>query len=370
LNGKYPGENRYFYGCISHALHLLVKDIFTTVTEEMRDEDTARDNRIRIPENAVQDDIDALPFAWLDKLLKSTNDACIFFRKHHYENAVLLEANEKYLKLPGDTRWGSIQGMLESFKSNLASLHEIVDKDEFTQRGTSQKDKAHRRQIQSFILSPGLRTQLTRAVLLSSPINALIVKFQSNEVPISEAYAEMRKLGSTYGESAYNFLSTQEKEFVQECVLDRWNFICADCHGAAYLLDPRYMGAGMSRTQRRIQGDFEKMVSYIESIWERKAKERGSADEKATLSDELTEFISWEFSEEEKKKKYCSENRNPMKFWKDKKGQFPRLYQIAETLFSLVPSSASAERNFSAMGLTQTKLRNRLLRSSKSLFIS
>ena len=59
--------------------------------------------------------------------------------------------------------------------------------------------------------------------------------------------------------------------------------------------------------------------------------------------------------------KYISKRiKSPLQFWALEGGQWPNLQPLARRLFSLIATSASSERNFSAMGFIHNKVRNRL----------
>lgn len=99
---KYP--NRFFYGCASHGLHLLVKNIFEKPPIELKD---------------------VYPFTSLANLITDVTTICKYFRNHIVEKATLEEFQEalklQKLKLYGETRWGSI----------LASFRTMLQFDEF-----------------------------------------------------------------------------------------------------------------------------------------------------------------------------------------------------------------------------------------------
>jgi hypothetical protein len=58
-------------------------------------------------------------------------------------------------------------------------------------------------------------------------------------------------------------------------------------------------------------------------------------------------------------------------FWKTFNNDFPNLYELARVLFSIAPSSADAERNFSLSGaqLVQRRASQNPHRAHKGLFI-
>jgi Protein of unknown function (DUF 659) len=73
LKQRYPG--RYFQGCVSHGLHLLVKDIFCA-TKTKRGLDTTR----------YPDDY---PFEYLLEFVVECKELVSFFQNHHSYKALL-----------------------------------------------------------------------------------------------------------------------------------------------------------------------------------------------------------------------------------------------------------------------------------------
>ncbi len=94
---------------------------------------------------------------------------------------------------------------------------------------------------------------LHKALALLSPIDALIVKYQADNVPISEVNPDSIAIGQ-----AYNLLLTQgvvisemECEYVKQTCASRFQFIYGNAHGIAFLLDPRFLGLWLSTEKRR-----------------------------------------------------------------------------------------------------------------------
>jgi hypothetical protein len=80
---------------------------------------------------------------------------------------------------------------------------------------------------------------LTKEIALLAPIDALIKKYQSNKVPVSEVYQDWFELTKTL--KNLPMLSPLERVRVEAVSTDRWNFIYNDAQGVAYLLDPRFV---------------------------------------------------------------------------------------------------------------------------------
>jgi Protein of unknown function (DUF 659) len=97
LKQRFPG--RFFQGCASHCLHLLVKDIFCA-TKTKRGQNVA----------TYPDDY---PFEYLLEIVAECKELVSFFHKHHFYQALLTKSLQgrglRMLQPPAPTRWGSIQ---------------------------------------------------------------------------------------------------------------------------------------------------------------------------------------------------------------------------------------------------------------------
>jgi Protein of unknown function (DUF 659) len=120
LKQRFPG--RFFQGCASHCLHLLVKDIFCA-TKTKRGQNVA----------TYPDDY---PSEYLLAFLAECKELVSFFHNHHFYQALLTKSLEekgpRMLQPPAPTRWGSIQACLYSIFKAERALHCIVS-DEIAQ---------------------------------------------------------------------------------------------------------------------------------------------------------------------------------------------------------------------------------------------
>ena len=155
-----------------------------------------------------------------------------------------------------------------------------------------------------------------------------------------------------------NLLSNPEKLYLDNLILSRWNFIYGDAHGIAYVLDPRYMGDGMSSNLRDKIEDFvwsyHSLGAQIEDI-----------EMKDIMFCQYSQFQQTVISLRESQKqnymyqKLMAGTYTVLEWWKVKTA-WPELRKLAIRIFSLVPSGAESERNFSTEGFIHSKLRNRL----------
>ncbi len=129
-----------------------------------------------------------------------------------------------------------------------------------------------------------------------------------------------------------------------------------DAHGISYLLDPRYLGAKMSRDVK------DNVIDFLSETFPY------TCDADAEFS-ARTEFARWNRYIENIKVNYPHrlKNLDPSKqemslydWWMDQPAEFAHLKEIALVVFSMPASSASCERTFSSWNFIHNKLRTRL----------
>lgn len=102
LQDSYP--SRFFQGCVAHALHLLVKDIFAATKAKRGRE--------------VPDYPDNYPFEPLLNFIAQVKKVVSYFHQHHVPKALLTAAlkakNLRMLARAAATRWGSIGEMMKT----------------------------------------------------------------------------------------------------------------------------------------------------------------------------------------------------------------------------------------------------------------
>jgi hypothetical protein len=217
--------------------------------------------------------------------------------------------------------------------------------------------------VKAIVQAADFSANLTKVITMLEPIDRRIVKYQNDACPISEVIPQFVAMSAEYKQlQESRHLTKKDYETIESTLNDRYDFLISSAHRMAYLLDPRFFGQLFTKEERKAT---EKDV--VQWFGE---KESGSAYSElsrflSTCKDEK-ECNSWDYQHLE------SGARTPAQFW-DISNDYPLLQVLARRLFTLVPSSASAERFvilthrlifffrcFSAMGFLQTDRRNRL----------
>ena len=89
-----------------------------------------------------------------------------------------------------------------------------------------------------------------------APIGKLVVYFQSDRVPVSEVYEAFIQL-----QVPSQFADAKLNDFIQlyitELIKKRWEFMYGKGYGVAYLLDPWFLGDGITGVDfKKVLGDF------------------------------------------------------------------------------------------------------------------
>ena len=183
------------------------------------------------------------------------------------------------------------------------------------------------------------------------------MKFQKDSVALSEVYECFESLPLEFETNEY--LSEMEKAYLKKLALDRWNFCYSDAHGVSYLLDPRFTGARMDLDLK------EKVLEFVSELSQVSGEELEEEKNIAVVM-EYDNFFN--FCERQRQRPVkgrfwnmlMNGQRSVSYFWFSDGKEWPRLQKIALQVFSLSPSSASSERNFSSEGFIHSKRRNRL----------
>jgi hypothetical protein len=287
-------------------------------------------------------------------------DVVKFFQNHHIVKAKLLQAQRaeklRVLVQPALTRWGTIQAMFVSLLASERIIHAIVTAREFVVGTTAQK--AERQKIKELITDDNFIRMINKALGILKPIDALIVKYQSDKVPVSEGFPDFYLLPERFvALRAAQVIADVELQYLTMLAANRFKFMYGTAHGLSYLLDPRHRREGLPPESRRQLED---------ALIITPADDQTAVDEKRQreLFSEFTDFVI-----ETRKEKTASSFRfsmlvkkvkSPLQYCLTDGAQWPLNQKIAINLFSMTTSSAASERNFSTISFIHSKLRNSL----------
>ena len=135
LENEFP--EKFFYGCVAHALNLLVKDIFYPSKTKANNPSKRTDKVAMYP--------CGFPFEYMMTFVEKCKNLVKFFKSHHMPKSKLealqLENNLRFLVLPCITRWGTLFRCIESIYNSLDVLYIIVTERAFSLEARSRKDE-------------------------------------------------------------------------------------------------------------------------------------------------------------------------------------------------------------------------------------
>lgn len=342
LKKKFP--TKFFYGCVSHGLHLFVKDIFAaTKTKRGHNEATYPDN---------------YPFESLLEFAKSCKAVVKFFHNHHVVKAQLSKEQEArklpQLIAPAPTRWGTLEGCFKSLLHSENILHSIVSGRDFI-TGTRQQ-KEERGILRDIITAENFVSNLKKSIAILEPIDKLIRYFQSDRVPISDVYDAFVKLP----EAIHQIPDLSKPEYTYMIMLSetRFKFMYGDAHGVGYLLDPRYIGKGIT------DYDFKEKLEDFIYTFPPNDTDPTTIERQTEMMQQYTSFVIYatalHTANNFRYQMLVNKSKTVMQFWLTDGNRWPLLQELAIIVFNLVASSAASERNFSTFGFIHSKLRNKL----------
>lgn len=134
--------------------------------------------------------------------------------------------------------------MVASLLDSERLLHALVSARDFVQ-GTRAK-KAERTKMRATITDENFVDNLKKALAILGPVDRLIVKYQSDKVPISDVMPDFRDLPIEFSKlHTDTVITADERDYLFILARQRFQFMYGDAHGLSYLLDPALLGEGL-----------------------------------------------------------------------------------------------------------------------------
>ncbi|KAH6596166.1 hypothetical protein BASA50_005206 [Batrachochytrium salamandrivorans] len=243
----------YFQGCCSHGIHLLVKDIFAATKTKK-----ARNTEATYPIGYL--------FQEMLEFIVDCRDVFKMFHNHHVVKAQLQElqrtTESRVLVRQAPTRWGTIQQMCQRLLDSESHLHTTSSARDFI-KGTAAQ-QAERQKVKDIIADDQFVVKLKKALAIMVPLDRLIVKYQSDKVPISEVMPDFHALPKEFRMLLdFHIITQNEFEYLSSVSHARFVFLYGTAHGLSYLLDPRLLGESLPSD---IRNDLETPCSRHPSI--------------------------------------------------------------------------------------------------------
>ncbi|XP_060523246.1 uncharacterized protein LOC132700133 [Cylas formicarius] len=327
LKATYP--NLQTYGCVSHTLNSLLKDLESLTT--------------------------------LSDHISVSKEIVNFFTFKHIPNAVLNEKqgqqgnNSKSLKLPVTTRWGSVKCM-ESVQANKQLLMECLINPEVESLTTNK--------IKSTILNDVFWNRNIRFIDLLNPVVRLLAFMENSYATLSDVRHKLYLIK----EHINTFVSVSpllsEEKIPTASVIRRIDMACTDTHNAAYLLDPRYKGENLAPEE------LQRATTLIVQLSGNKSEIEilGEISNFRSSSNLFNNRIIWTAVKSIKSVCNTSSDITPSAWWESWQNKSV-LYMAASKLLKMPASLAYCERNWSTWGIVNNTSLNRLTRSRKLVYV-
>lgn len=307
-------EHIFAVGCASHTLNLLMKDI-------------AKLQKFKSCIDLVTKII---------KYIKKRHLELAYFEKIQTEK---YGNNKTTLKLPGQTRWGGIVIMIESFLCNREALEATAICQELNID----------REIKQNLLTEDLWIKVTAFNSIFKPIFVATTQLESNRALLSQ----VPQMFEYVRENVYNATSTceiinnEEEKFIIESIGKRQHFVEKPIHYAANILDPKFKGLKLS--PEKVAKGQEFIHQYAEIQRKNTGKVMANLAEYRSRSGFYSQIGIWS----------AADHTEARTWWKGL-CDCQILASIARKLLSVPPSSAASERNWSVFGNTLSRTRNRI----------
>lgn len=301
----------FFYGCVYHALELLVADLAAVLPWL---EPTLTDVRELMQTIAAEPTLQR-QFPDLARLAR----ASVGNSNPHSRRRVDVHAT---------VAWLSAIVASESALDTAVARRDFVDAESLAARQTRQR-------VQDFVLSETFRDDLVRATRVLVPVQQQLERFES-PATLAHAYRCFLDLQEAY--SAMDCVSRKEKALLASCITERLAAIYSDAHGVAYVLDPLFLGADMDAATRQATERF--IASYCRDMALEPVQDELAAYAARVCELQMSDAAYWATLERDDVRTFD--------FWSTRRECPLLLQQLAYAVFSLPPTTTAPPRAFRA----------------------
>lgn len=343
INEKYPHIS--VYSCAAHNLHNLVEDIMKLPSF----------NEVSNSAKEIVKEINS------SHLLKSTFTE---IQDDMIKSDKTKKAKKVSLKLPGNTRWGSIIFCIESLLYNKKCLKRLVITD-----GVILK---HR--VQLNILDDNFWMNLLSLHEIIAPILKWITILEGDYSTLSlvpQAYFEIKTSIEERIENSPLFF--EDEEMIEQFIKNRMTSLLTPIHFAAHMLDPKFISNFNPTTPSKQKTlTINEKVMGTNMIFERVSFLYGEDSNQAVeVSVELADYKEQKgiFSQPILSK--TMKKLDPVTWWRTNPLDSVLSF-VASEILTMPASTAATERTFSKYGNIHNKKRNRLKteRAGKLVYVS
>lgn len=276
--------------------------------------------------------------------------------REHKDPGAEARINGLELLKPGDTRFASAFLMLERVQEVKGRLQQLVvsNKWESIVGKMLPETRAAAEEYKDTILSAAYWKAVKQACSLAEPIIKLLRNADSNTPSVGKVHYYAYKIKEHLSEGEFGLSKTVQAAVVRHWE-QRWEFMDSPIHGAAYCLDPEFLGdagLGMSNGADACVRDLRTMLGRLLPAHEA---------QNARLSYAAFRAREGDFGSADA---VADADSMPAHQWWDMYGQgHPELLKVAVRLLSQVSSACSCERSWSAYDFIHNRRRNRLTAS-------
>lgn len=327
----------FFHGCATQSLQVLVKSVCGPLG-------TPHEQRQAV---VIND----------GAFLSSFTSDCqrvveFFFNTEDCDNATTQEllnyqANNQVAALkPFESSYrtsiSSLVTFFHALRENAYILHQIVSESSFISSGSADA-KACKLTIRAIVSKDGrFEASLDKAIAILEPISALDVKLRSPAAAPSDVYQGFTALPELLG--AIPTLTPKEKGYVVAMSRGCFDAMSGDALALANLLDPRFLGDGMSRDTQAAVEDLLFNFSSVDAAID-DDEEALEARQEAIYA-QYTEFRVASLAERSKNtfrfKMLLKGRKSALQFWQSDATFWPELQAIALRVFSMAVSASTS----------------------------